>query len=208
MKFKKYQKIRRIGDDRTKGILNGRVSVFPKIDGTNASVWMDDRKVKAGSRNRELTLENDNQGFYAMIINNQNIINFFKDYPDYRLYGEYLVPHSLKTYKDNAWRKFYVFDVMDSTDEYIPYEHYKELMDKYNIDYIPPIAHIEGATVDSLFRLLDKNTFLIKDGEGKGEGIVCKCYDYANKYGDIIWGKIVTSEFKEKHTKIMGAPVI
>jgi len=59
MKFKKYQKIRRIGDDRTKGILNGRVSVFPKIDGTNASVWMDDGKLKAGSRNRELTLEND-----------------------------------------------------------------------------------------------------------------------------------------------------
>ena len=208
MKFKKYQKVRRSGDDRTKGILNGIVTVFPKIDGTNASVWLDNGIVKAGSRNRELTLKKDNQGFYKMVKDNQNLKDFFKKYPDYRLYGEWLVPHTLKTYREDAWREFYVFDVLDSMGEYIQYNHYKELMEEFNINYIPPIAHLEGAEPDSLFRLREKNKFLIKDGEGKGEGIVIKNYDYENKFGDIIWAKIITSEFGEKHKKTMGSPSI
>lgn len=208
MKFKKYQKIRRLRDSRTKGILNGVVTVFPKIDGTNASVWLDDGILKGGSRNRELTVEKDNQGFYAHILEDERIEKFFQDYPDYRLYGEFLVKHTLKTYRKDAWRKFYVFDAIDSTGEYIPYHHYKDILEKYNINYIPPIATIKGANKESLYRLLEKNKFLIQDGEGVGEGIVIKNYDYINKYGDVIWAKIVTSEFKEKHTKTMGEPVI
>ena len=52
----------------TDGIELGKVYVFPKIDGTNGSVWIDDGIIKAGSRNRELTLDNDNAGFYLSLI--------------------------------------------------------------------------------------------------------------------------------------------
>jgi hypothetical protein len=208
VKFEKYQKVRRLGDSSTKGILNGIVSVFSKVDGTNASIWMDNGELKAGSRNRTLTLEKDNGGFYAHVLDNENIIKFMKAHSEYRLFGEWLIPHSLKTYKESAWRKLYIFDVMDSTGEYIPYNHYKDMLEEYGVNYIPPIVEIKGANKESLYRTLEKNNFLIKDGEGIGEGVVIKNYDYVNKYGEIIWAKIVTSEFKEKHTKTMGAPTI
>ena len=48
---------------------------------------------------------------------------------------------------------------------------------------------------------------LINDGQGVGEGIVIKNYEFYNSHRQQIWAKIVTSEFKEKHHKYMGAPV-
>ena len=48
----------------------------------------------------------------------------------------------------------------------------------------------------------------MKDGEGSGEGVVIKNYDYKNKYGRQTWAKIVTNEFKAKHHIAMGAPVV
>ncbi|HEY5588390.1 MAG TPA: hypothetical protein VIK86_05475, partial [Candidatus Paceibacterota bacterium] len=54
-------------------------------------------------------------------------------------------------------------------------------------------------TYERLIGLLEKNTFLIEDGKGTGEGIVIKNYDYKNKFGRTIWAKIVKNEFKAKH---------
>ena len=51
-----------------------------------------------------------------------------------------------------------------------------------------------------------KNVFLIKDGAGVGEGLVIKNYSYQNKFGRVIWAKLITNAFKEKHHQVMGAP--
>jgi len=208
MEFKKYQHVERYGTTEVENIEFGLTFVFPKIDGTNSSVWLDDDGiVQCGSRNRQLTLEKDNAGFYAYISSSDNIRQCVKDNPKLRLYGEWLVPHSLKTYRDSAWRHFYVFDVMeqleDGEERYLSYDEYKIIMDKYNIDYILPICSIQNATYDSYINQLEKNVFLIQDGKGCGEGIVIKNYNYKNKFGKINWAKIVTSEFKEKHAHKM-----
>ena len=55
---------------------------------------------------------------------------------------------------------------------------------------------------------MEKNVFLIEDGKGAGEGIVIKNYDFRNRYNRNTFAKIVTSEFKEKHAKEMGASVV
>jgi len=159
--------------------------------------------LRAGSRNRELTLDNDNAGFMDWAVQNKNIERFFMHYPKLRLYGEFLVPHTLKTYYDHAWRNFYVFDVMDG-EEYLMYEHYKELLDAFDINYIVPICKIKNPTDDTIYACLDKNTYLIKDNEGTGEGIVIKRYDYKNKYGRTTWAKIVKTEFKIQNQKVFG----
>ena len=123
-------------------------------------------------------------------------------------------PHTLRTYREDAWRRFYIFDVCIDNDEvetgleYIPYEIYKPLLEEFNLDYIAPIAIIKNGEYDNFIRCLEQNIFLIKDGQGFGEGIVIKNYDYYNKYNRQNWAKIVTSEFKEKHTKTMGCPVV
>lgn len=203
MTFKKYQHIERYGTDDVKGITLGKCYIFPKIDGTNGSVWIEEGKVKAGSRNRELTLEEDNQGFYKYIKQQDNIKEFLSYHNNLRLFGEWLVPHTLKTYREDAWREFYVFDVYDDGKEkYISYEKYQPLLEEYDIEYIPPIAIIDKPKKENLINQLDKTSqYLIEDGEGLGEGIVIKRYDFENKYGRTVWAKMVTSRFKEKHNK-------
>ena len=199
MEFLKYQHVERLGTPETEGIDNGMCYIFPKIDGTNAQLWMDGG-LKAGSRNRELSVDNDNAGFYNWALSQLPILNFFHSNPNLRLYGEWLVPHSLKTYNDNAWRQFYVFDVMDD-ENYLPYDTYKPMLEEFGIEYIPPICKVKNPSYELIVSQLDKNGYLIKDGSGVGEGIVVKNYDYKNKFGRVVWGKIVTNEFKAKHSK-------
>lgn len=206
--FVKYQHVERFGCQATEGIENGICYIFPKIDGTNGQLWWDDNYVCGGSRNRTLDIHNDNAGFLNAILEDKRYNELFIDHPDLRLYGEWLVPHSLKTYRDDAWRHFYVFDVADDNG-LMHFDVYESILKKYNIDYIPPIAIIKNPTPDNLLQLLEKSgMFLVKDGEGKGEGIVVKNYDYVNKYGVQTWAKMVTNEFKEKHHMEMGAPLI
>jgi hypothetical protein len=207
MPFVKYQHIERFGTAETSRIELGECWIFPKVDGTNASVWMEDGALHAGSRNRELSLDNDNAGFMAWASRNLNILECLSEHPDLRIFGEWLVPHSLKTYRSDAWRRFYVFDVMDG-DSYVPYTEYQPILEAHGVDYIPPICRIVNADYERLVEQLAKNVFLIEDGKGSGEGIVIKRYDYRNKYGRQTWAKIVTSEFKEKHAKEMGAPLL
>lgn len=218
MDFKKYQHIERFGTTEVAQIELGKCYIFPKIDGTNASVWLDDKgEIQAGSRRRHLTLEKDNAGFYAWVKEQQNIIDYLTENPTHRLFGEWLVPHSLKTYKDDAWRNFYVFDVSNDKKEdeilhdgdseltYMPYDVYKPLLEKHDINFIAPISIITNASYEQLINQLMKNVFLIEDGKGVGEGIVVKNYEFKNKYNRQTWSKIVTSEFKERHAKVMGA---
>jgi hypothetical protein len=207
MPFVKYQHIERFGTAETSRIELGECWIFPKVDGTNASVWMEDGALHAGSKNRELSLDNDNAGFMAWASRNLNILECLSEHPDLRIFGEWLVPHSLKTYRSDAWRRFYVFDVMDG-DSYVPYTEYQPILEAHGVDYIPPICRIVNADYERLVEQLAKNVFLIEDGKGSGEGIVIKRYDYRNKYGRQTWAKIVTSEFKEKHAKEMGAPLL
>lgn len=201
MEFKKYQHVERFGTIETHGIDIGMCYVFPKIDGTNSSLWINGG-LQAGSRNRHLSLDNDNAGFYNWAVKNINILNFFHSNPNIRLFGEWLVPHTLKTYEESAWRNFYVFDVMNAGEEYISYEAYKPLLEEFNIEYIPPICKVKNPTYERLNAQLEKNGYLIEDGKGTGEGIVIKNYDYKNKFGRQTWAKIVKNDFKLKHQKV------
>ena len=203
MEFKKYQHLERFGTTEVQNIELGKCYVFPKIDGTNASVWLNkDGEVQAGSRKRHLSLEDDNAGFCAWVNQQENIKEYLIKNPNHRLFGEWLVKHSLKTYKDDAWRKFYVFDVyVDKEDHEIEegistmkslhYDVYKVGMEEHGIDYIPPICSITNGSYEQFINQLQKNVFLIEDGKGIGEGIVIKNYDYENKYNRQTWAKIV-----------------
>ena len=62
--FKKYMHIERFGTDEVQGIELGDCYVFPKLDGTNASLWSEDGKIQAGSRKRHLSIDADNAGFF------------------------------------------------------------------------------------------------------------------------------------------------
>lgn len=213
MEYKEYQHVVKLDDPEVEGLLVGKCYIFPKIDGSNGTVWsVGNGLLSTGSRRRDLSKEgsNDNQGFREYIINDPRYRSFFLQFPDKRLYGEWLVPHTLKTYRDDAWRKFYVFDVVnvypDGDEQYVPYEIYKEWLDKYEIEYIVPLRTITDPMHDQLLRCVEQNTFLIKENEGVGEGVVIKNYNFVNKFGRVTWAKIVRNEFKDALHKEQGSP--
>lgn len=211
MEFKRYQHVERFSTSEVEGIEIGKCYVFPKIDGTNASVWLNNGVMCAGIRNRELALGSDNAGFYNAIIKDARIRDYLEKHPTHRLFGEWLVPHSLKTYRDDAWRKFYIFDVCVDADnetglEYLPYDVYQPLVAEFDLDYLAPLRIIKNGSLEDFLKCCEENNVLIKDGSGVGEGVVIKNYDFYNRFRRQTWAKIVTSEFKEKHRKEMGAP--
>lgn len=213
MSFIKYQHLERFGNTEVEGIEVGTVYVFPKIDGTNGSVWcessMHEAVIKCGSRNRELALDNDNAGFMNAMVQDESVKRYVFANPSHILYGEWLVPHTLKTYNDDAWRRFYVFDVFDRNKErLLSYDEYAPAAIAAGLNVIPPIAIIKNGNIDHFTECLAKANYLVKDGAGQGEGVVLKNYDYHNKYGRQTWAKIVSNEFKAKHHLEMGAPVV
>lgn len=207
--FNKYMHLEKYGSDHVDGINMGIVHVFPKLDGTNASVWMTDGEIRAGSRNRQLSLEADNAGFYAWVMQHKSMFEpYFAKNPDHIIFGEWLVPHSLKTYKDDAWNEFYAFDVgvlRGGEIDYIPFDEYKGDLDAHGITFLSPFAVIRNGTDEQFRKLTEKNVFFIKDGAGVGEGIVLKNYDFRNRFRRTVWAKIITNEFKGLHIEQMGA---
>jgi hypothetical protein len=91
MTFQKYMHLERFGTDEVDGINLGECHIFPKLDGTNASVWQVEGFMHCGSRNRELALDDDSAGFMNWAVQQQNLKDFLKAFPDYRLYGEWRV---------------------------------------------------------------------------------------------------------------------
>ena len=76
--FFKFQHLERLGTKNVEGILDGVCEIYPKLDGTNSSVWTKDNTIKAGSRKRELTTENDNAGFCKWVYGQKNLKEFAK----------------------------------------------------------------------------------------------------------------------------------
>ena len=213
--FTKYQHVEKIGSGEVEGILEGTCYLFHKIDGTNACVWYDSETggLAFGSRNRKLSLEQDNQGFmkamtseeYAPVY--QDLLNFLSKRRELVVYGEWLVPVNIKRYRDDAWKHFYVFDVYDTlTDRYWTYEEYSKAFDSEcrNVLYVPLIAKVENPTVEQIREFLPKTgEFLISTGVG--EGIVIKNYGYRNPYGRRTWAKMLTEDFMAEKYKLRKA---
>lgn len=193
--FKGYQHIERLGKDDVSNILDKDCFVFPKLDGTNGSIWFENGEIKCGSRNRELTLDNDNAGFYRYVLSEPKYKQFFEQYPTYRLFGEFLVKHQID-YMPDAYRKFYVFDVLDNNDNYLDHRYYQNILFPLQIDYIPSIGTVFANYIGDFSEFLN-NKYLL-NGDQTSEGIVLKRYDYLNQYGCITWAKVLSSKFVEE----------
>lgn len=207
MEYQKYQHIERLGTSEVEGILEGKVYLFYKIDGTNSCIFLKkENTLGFGSRKREISLENDNGGFVYAIESDKElynaILNYLSKYPNYIIYGEWLIPHTIKRYKADAWRKIYVFDVYDIENRrYLPYEEYNNELEKLKINCIPPIDILYKPNVNNIKDLLQKTgEYLIN--EGLGEGIVIKNYDFKNVYGRTIWAKLLTEDFNQKKKEL------
>ena len=207
--FQKYIHLERFGTTPVDGINAGICHIFPKLDGTNASFWMEEDGIfRCASRNRELDVCNDNAGFMNWAITQDNLKLMAAALRGYRFFGEWLVPHSLKTYRDDVWRQFYLFDVLTPSGEFLHYDTYLEIAQIYRLQYIPCTLKITNPTYEDLHKQAMSNTFLLKEGQGHGEGIVIKQYGWKNRYGNSAFAKLITASFKEAHILTMGGSVV
>ncbi len=227
MNFRKYNHVERLGHEKVEGITIGDVYVFPKLDGTNASVWFNQPTggagicavngaftVEAGSRTRTLSIEADNAGFYRWVHEPDTIERFHEvarsGGMNWTIYGEWLVPHTLKTYRQEAWRRFYVFDVYDNhKGVYLHYDKYEPTIRAAGLDLIEPLCIFTNPSDKQLQYEVEQNSYLIMDGAGAGEGVVLKNYPWqsvALRRCDTgaNWAKIVRNEFKEENKRAFG----
>jgi len=191
--FIKYQHVeRRFDIKETLGILDtDYVILQPKLDGSNCSMWYAGDEIHIASRNRELSLQSDNAGCYNTLIHDMRYHNFFDKYPYARLYGEWLVQHHIK-YKEDAYKKFYVFEAYNS-DELM----HIECLKLYDIDVIEGICvspkELKEKIADgSVFEYYKEvGNYLIDSGTPQFEGFVVKNFNWQNEFGRQTWVKII-----------------
>lgn len=208
MSYRKYDHVERLGHDEVAGIEQGRVFVFPKLDGTNAVVFREDRAVLAGSRNRSLADGPDNHGFREWLFSDDGKAVALRNIMQHRnvvVYGEWMVPHTLKTYRPEVWRRFWIFDVFDVEEgRYLSWDEYgPEFMDAGQ-DIVEPLCVFTNPSEEQLRTQAETNTYLIADGAGLGEGVVLKNYEWRNRFGRQPWAKVVRNEFKENARRAFG----
>lgn len=211
--FKSYDKVERWDHtEEVDGLLNGICYVQEKIDGANSSSWLENDFIYVAKRSCPIAsglLEYDSnyvitdafKGLSLHILKHQGIRAFYKTYPHLRLYHEWLVKHTI-SYDLRVMNIAYVFDVFNeeehrwlTPDEWIP------LMQEFHIAYIPLLEKVENPTFDQLKEYLKKGS-LFRDGEM--EGIVIKNYGFVNKWGHLVFMKMVNKEFQEVNQIVFG----
>ena len=209
-KFKRYPKIHRLGKEETEGILLGEVHVEEKIDGANAQIWYEDGQILVGSRNNTLTKGVDiheEQGTFNGLIdyvkNHAGIRRLLSDHSGWRLYGEWLVRHTIN-YKETSYRKFYLFDITeikegDEVEAFIDRELVRRIGCMYGIDMPEYHGVFTNPTEEQLKEFVGKSTL----GD-VGEGIVLKNEQFIDKFGNNTYAKIVSESFKESNAVTFG----
>lgn len=193
--FVQYPKIHRLGVEENEGILDKEVFIQEKVDGANTSIWFEDGELKMGSRTRELT--DGFNGFCDYVRNHEGIRAFFEKYPNNRIFGEWLVRHTI-AYNELSYKQFYLFDVMTPDGEWWTTREVELVAGNFGILY-PQIFAFGKLSEDEIGEFVGKTNL----GE-KGEGVVIKRAGFVNKFGNHCYAKIVTQEFKEDNALVFG----
>lgn len=210
MEFKKYQHLERLGKPEVEGILSGLVYIQPKLDGANASIWLDDDgEVQCGSRNKQLKWQENLSGFYKYAKQHEGIKAFLTKYPDHRLYGEWLIQHQI-VYNEDAYKQFYLFDIQKGDGSYIPFtaDVLESLVQEFKINVVPTVAlNIDTIpdAVEYLTQIAKQATFLLP-AKAIPEGIVIKNYKFINARGNIVWAKLLNKKFVEERDIKLKSP--
>lgn len=202
MVHKTYPKIRRLWMEETEWIEEHVVYIQEKIDWANLSIWKEWWHIFVWSRNQIVWDEKRKEWFNWAVqyCNSHEWINsFLNAYPEHRLYWERLVPHTIR-YNDDAYRKFYLFDILQPDWTWMDLSNVIDIAQKYNIYY--PIVHYVWQTSK------EKIIEICKEYAGKSqiwqkwEWVVIKSYTFVNKFWNPCNSKYVTDDFKEENTLV------
>lgn len=215
MEIKKYMDIQRMRDDwQNIFSIGDEIWIEEKIDGANCGIRYDkeNNKLIAQSRKRILEIgQDDLRGFGAFVetLNansewkNAIIEEVFNGSDQITLFGEWLVPHTIK-YLDAAYKRMYCYDMYNlETGEYLPqsdvYRKTRAAYEKGVPFCVAPIFYngpfISWEHVNSFVG----RTSSPLEASPTGEGIVIKNQTRLNDPDNKkpFYVKIVTEQFKE-----------
>lgn len=194
-----YPKIHRLGSEENDGILIGTVTIQEKVDGANTSIWKEigDKPIHCGSRTQDVSEKGFN-GFCEYVGIHRGINDFLTDHPNKRLFGEWLVRHTID-YNETSYKQFYLFDIMDEGGSLMCQDFVEDCSKRYSIKMVEKFAVLENPTEEDILRFVGKTVL-----GNKGEGVVIKNEGFINKFGNKVYAKIVTQEFKEDSALVFG----
>lgn len=181
------------------------LTVMPKIDGTNGGVHFENDEITICSRNRELSVDADNEGFCKFVLEHKEEFEVIRDYilrtfenvTKISLFGEFTKKGTF-TVSKKYFHKFCLFDILISYENKVEYfdPNSFELPKFENIIVVPSIK----VSVNEVEKLTETHVefskFLLDENYPHGEGFVIKDYtNHKNRYNRTIWAKIL---FKKK----------
>ena len=205
MKIKKYLDIERCKESYASTFEVGEPIVIQvKIDGSNASIAYDSKtnSLVAFSRRQALNETNTLNGFWNY-VQSLDVKAFAEILGDrYIIFGEWLVPHSVK-YPEDMYKKFYMFDVWDrETEQYLTQEDSLAIFDKlkyYIPNYVQTLYNGPFVSWEHTLAFLKENIY----GEAPCmEGIVIKRQDklWSKSSRLPYYVKVVNEKFSEVHS--------
>ena len=205
MDMKKYIDIERVKESYASTFEVGESIVIQvKIDGSNASIAYDSKtnSLVAFSRRQALNEMNTLNGFWNY-VQSLDVKAFAEVLGDrYVIFGEWLVPHSVK-YPEDMYKKFYMFYVWyRETEQYLTQEYSLAIFDRLK-NYIPNYVHTiyNGPFIswEHTLAFLKENIY----GEAPCmEGIVIKRQDklWSKSSRLPYYVKVVNEKFSEVHS--------
>jgi hypothetical protein len=198
MNVRGYSSPKAFGHRLVEDILDGRVVIQEKIDGSQISFGVYEGELCVRSRNQQLDLE-DAGMFQVAVDYLKTIIDKMEEGWTYR--GEYLSKpkHNTLCYSRIPNNFIVLYDIDKGNTDYELQKNVYVAADLLNFGYAPIlwIGNGKEVTLDLLKELLTHDSIL---GGVKVEGIVIKNYDkYLND--KVMMAKYVSPEFQEKHGK-------
>lgn len=204
----RYVDIERLGTDENEAIFSypdDELIITEKIDGGNASFFVQDGLIHMCSRNRDLVSDRDEKAFSKERKYLYSILNGKELNPDYVYYGEWGMKHTLSY---ESLPGFVGFDIRVKTSmsetvgDFLTYDAMKREYDRLGIETVPLLDKI--TVRDFLKKKPEDYIIKSKFGVTLMEGIVIKNYNRKNVYGRQIFGKIVREAFKEQNKATFG----
>lgn len=211
--FDKYPKV---ASTKHCPLPSGLLTMQEKLDGANAGIQLDPEHpgcVLIHSRTRALFRQHvnggeqlvDDVGSFGGLLEYiaprlPKILAFMQSRDVAHIYGEWLVRHTLN-YPEDMWRKFYVFDLMNTDGIYLDPEDYARHLNACDLPRVRAM-YLAPEQTDAL--PLIQELAGEWNQERRMEGVVVKAYkrDAARELDE--WGqryayKYVFPEFKEQH---------
>jgi len=209
MNYKKYLPVYEYNDKNIdiQKILNSNYYIFPKLDGVLISLWMDKNELlHIGDNKKEIFLIDDSelyQKICTVMYNSFNLLHFFKENPNLRLYGIWLKPIYITDYPEFNIGKFYIIDVVRSYGiwdrnlsenidlyRYLDYNEYSKILRRYQLNYVQDIERCPD-NVEDLIEIANSEDEYLSHA-----GIVIKDYMYYDKNGKQCYVSISSDKYK------------